>query len=162
MVAGLHDAAAAARGGVAAVVEDVVLVLLPVERLHEPQHHGGERVLAGGAARLQRGAQEGARRGGAALQVVGAHGALLLADAPHVDRAAALEGEAALAEDEEGVVGELDAPADPRAVHAARQVHRLAPDVVLRLLGANHPGDHGAVGHACETGSGLGLGVRCV
>lgn len=30
------------------------------------------------------------------------------------------------------------------AVHTARHVHRIPPDVVLRLPGPDHPGNHGA------------------
>ena len=128
---------------VVVVVEDLLL-LLPVERLHQAQHHGRQRVLARHLAGLQH------QRIGlhAARQEVRADLALLLADALDVDLAAVLEGEAALLEDEEGVVGNLDLAADARAIHAARQVHRLALDVVLRLLGADHPGDHRAVGDA--------------
>lgn len=123
-------------------VEDLLL-LLPVERLHQAQHHGGQRVLARDLAWL-RDERVGLHP---VHQEVGPDLALLLADALDVDLAAVLEGEAALLQDLVGLLGDLDLAADAGAVHAAGQVHRLAPDVVLRLLGADDAGHHRAVGH---------------
>ena len=34
---------------------------------------------------------------------------------------------------------------DAAAVHSAGHVHRVAPDVILRLSGAHHAGNHGAL-----------------
>lgn len=38
----------------------------------------------------------------------------------------------------------LDPLRYPGAVHAARHVHRVAPDIVLRLPRPDHPGNHRA------------------
>lgn len=131
MVVALHDAR------VVVLVEDLLL-LLPVERLHQAQHHGGQRVLARDLAWLQD------ERVGlhAAEEEVCADLALLLADALHVDLAAVLEGEAALLQDQVGLLGHLDLATHTRAVHATGEIHCLAPDVVLGLLGADHPRYH--------------------
>ena len=139
----LHDAR------VVVLVEDLLL-LLPVERLHQAEHHRRQRVLAGDFARLHD------ERVGlhAVQQEVRSDLALLLADALYVDLPAVLEGEATLLQDQVGVLGDLDLAAHARAVHPAGQVHRLPPDVVLRLLGADHPRHHRAVGHTCRRHTG--------
>src|ERR1700733_5827748 len=41
-----------------------------------------------------------------------------------------------------GAAGDLDRPALPMRFHAARQVHRLAPEIVDELFAADHAGDH--------------------
>lgn len=98
---------------VVVLVEDLLL-LLSVERLHQAQHHGGQRVLARDLARLQD------ERVGlhTAQQEVRPDLALLLADALDVDLAAVLEGEAALLQDLVGLLRYLDLAADAGAVHA--------------------------------------------
>src|SRR5205823_5449114 len=40
--------------------------------------------------------------------------------------------------------GDLDAARHAMRLHAAGQIHRVAPEIVNELPGANHPGDHGA------------------
>lgn len=137
VVMALHDAR------VVVLVQDLLL-LLSVERLDQAQHHGRQRVLALELARLHD------ERVGlhTAHQEVCADLALLLADALHVDLATVLEGEASLLQDQVGVLRHLDLATHACAVHAARQVHCLAPDVVLGLLGANHTRHHRAMCHA--------------
>lgn len=139
----LHDAR------VVVLVEDLLL-LLPVERLHQAEHHGRQRVLAGDFAGLQ---DEWVGLH-AAQQEVRSDLALLLADALHVDLAAVLEREAALLQDQVGLLGNLDLAAHAGAVHPAGQIHRLPPDVVLRLLGTDHACHHRAMSHTCQKHTG--------
>lgn len=40
---------------------------------------------------------------------------------------------------------------DPRAVHPARHIHGVAPDVILRLLSSNDTSDHRSMVHPCDT-----------
>lgn len=44
----------------------------------------------------------------------------------------------------------LDAVGHTGAVHAAGHVHRIAPDVILRLAGSDHTRDHGANIEPCR------------
>lgn len=39
----------------------------------------------------------------------------------------------------------LDFPKNPSAFHPAGHVHRVTPDIILRLLRSDYPRDHGAV-----------------
>ena len=71
------------------------------------------------------------------------HGALAL----DVDHAALLEQEP-VPQAVIDVVGHLNSAFDVGGLHAGRDVHGVAPDVVEELAGTDHSGHHGACGHS--------------
>lgn len=69
------------------------------------------------------------------------------------DLSTQLQHKPPLCQDPPSRLRHLDASAYACAVHAAGQVHRRPPDVILRFGGTDHPSDHRPVGNTCSEGT---------